>query len=74
MDWFDLLKAKTLTTKPRKVCVNPVCNTKLTPSATSKGIKLCGRCTRKEREKKGTKRTGAFPKFVGSRKIEKNTQ
>lgn len=70
MTWFDLLKATTLTAKPRKVCVNPVCNTKITPSATSKGIELCGRCTRKAREKKGVERTGAFPKFLNS-KIEK---
>lgn len=71
MSWFDTIKAKPVNTKPRKVCVNPVCHTKLTPSATSKGIELCGRCTRKEREKKGIKRTGAFPKFLGDEKIEK---
>jgi|11BtaG_2_1085332.scaffolds.fasta_scaffold07237_4 hypothetical protein len=70
MSWFDTIKATPVNTKPRKVCVNPVCNTKLTPSASSKGIELCGRCTRKAREKKGVKRTGAFPKFLNS-KIEK---
>lgn len=71
MSWFDTIKATTVNAKPRKVCVNPVCNTKLTPSASSKGIELCGRCTRREREKKGIKRTGAFPKFLGGEKIEK---
>jgi hypothetical protein len=69
MTWFDTIKATTVNTKPRKVCVNPVCNTKITPSASSKGIELCGRCTRKAREKKGVKRTGDF--FFGSKKIEK---
>jgi|TARA_R110002050_G_scaffold11800_7_gene39389 hypothetical protein len=68
MTWFDTIKATTVNAKPRKVCVNPVCNTKLTPSASSKGIELCGRCTRREREKKGIKRTGAFPKFLGGKK------
>ena len=74
MTWFDIIKGRNRNAKPRKICSNPICNTKISPSASSKGIELCGRCTRKEREKKGIKRTGAFPKFVGSRKIEKNIQ
>lgn len=47
MKWFTMLKRRNTNWKERTVCNQPGCNRKISPSAKSKGIKICATCLRR---------------------------
>ena len=47
MNWFTMIKHRNKNAKIRTVCNEPGCNRKISPSADSKGVKICATYVRR---------------------------
>ena len=47
MTWITVLKRRNKNAKERTVCNQQGCNRKISPSADSKGVKICATCLRR---------------------------
>jgi len=47
MKWFTMLKHRNSNAKERTACNQPGCNRLISPSADSKGVKICATCLRR---------------------------
>lgn len=54
MKWFTILNSRNGNAKERKMCENAGCYQRISPSAKSKGKKMCATCVR--RSGKGRRR------------------